>query len=820
MKLSRVLSPLVAFGLVFACIAAASAQVAPGTVPPPATVNPNGGFGQQTNFAQFVTLNAGIAHIQNYALGIFKALFAIELTYAVAMWIAQTKDSNRLLVDYVVKIAQAGAMILLIQNAPTALTFTVNAARCLALDATIGGVSGQSACDPQQLGSSSVATPIATGSSTNRGTNFPPELVSGAMDPGTIMAFGIGLSFSEMLGKPIGNTVGATISGAGQNLARGDVGGAAATVAAGAASTILGTVIALIAALAMSIAFIMLGLEVAGVTMEAVLVGNIGIIFLGFLGHRWTAKYGHNFISYGLAVAARIFVIYVFIGVGEVFFWNTEQQLSASGSWTLPTIVMTVAVAFMLLFMVKRMDKITAAFFKGQSSFSGLHDVVIPAAVDAAAVAYGGAMLAQGAGRLASVAKALGKSNTVRGGGGGGGGALPSGGGPGGPGAPGGPGGGNPGGPGGGGGSGGGSSAVALPKDLSRMAGGSSSTRAFATSNESSTAMGESSHDVGSAPEGRMEAGVAGALAATTMMKTVAPAAALGSSSASSGQRRAQAPTAPTGGAGSGGGGGSAQSGGGASQSSGGVSNSGGGSPLFEGDDLPPASDDAEPYYGDVSEHSEAHNQRANQFAAEYFVEPTDLQKPGVLINPAVLERNTGDRSARARQYRNAGNDGGSTSGTSRSAASGASASSPAGSSGAGASASGSSSTSGSSQAAGSGSSATNAGGGGGGDPADGTVTEVLDPEWMGGGSSRPSAPGASTSGADASASVAAAAMEQRIEALTKTVNGIASQMQSGGRQQSRAQRLRALTAQAAKAASQWGNTAHGGHHIDFQHHD
>ena len=799
MKLSRVLSPLVTFGLIFACVAAASAQVVPGTVPPPAPVNPNGGFGQDTNFAQFVTLNAGIAHIQNYALGIFKALFAIELTYAAGMWIVQAKDSNRILVDYVVKVAQAGAMILLIQNAPTALTFTVNAARCLALDATIGGVSGQSACEPGQLGSSTVATPIATGSSTNRGTNFPPELVSGAMDPGTIMAFGIGLSFNEMLGKPIGNTVGATIGSVGQNLGNGDIGGAAAAVATGAASTILGTVIALIAAIAMSIAFILLALEVAGVTMEAVLVGNIGIVLLGFLGHRWTAKYGHNFISYGLAVAARIFVIYVFIGVGEVFFWNTEQRLSASGTWTLPTIVMTVAVAFMLLFMVKRMDKITAAFFKGQSSFSGLGDFVIPAAVDAAGAAYGGAMLAKGAGRLASVAKALGKSNTVRGGGVGGGGngpgALPPGGGSNDPGGPGGSGSGDPG--------GGSSTAVAVPKEFARMAGGNASTsRAFGNSNEASTTMGETSGEEGSALGGGMEAGVAGAMVATAVMKTVSPAAALGASSAApaAGQRRVQAPTSPTGG---GGGGGGAQSSGGA--------------PVFEGDELPPASDDAEPYYGDVSEHSQAHNQRANQFAAEYFVEPTDLQKPGVLINPSVLERNTGDRSARARQYRNAGNDGGSTSGAGSSSTSGA-ASSPAGSPGASKATSGSSSTSGSSQT----SAASGAGGSGAGsgNSSDGAVTEILDPEWMGGGSSRAPGPGASTSGADATAAAAAAAMEQRIEALTKTVNGLAGQMQSGGRQQSRAQRLRSLTAQAAKAASQWGHTGHGGHHIDFKHHD
>ena len=611
----RRFSPLVALGFVVACIAAANAQGAPGSVPPPATVNPNGGFGQQTNFAQFVTLNAGIAHIQNYALGIFKALFAIELTYAVAMWIAQTKDSNRLLVDYVVKIAQAGAMILLIQNAPTALTFTVNAARCLALDATIGGATGQTACDPAQLGSASIATPLSTNGSTTRGSTFPTELASGAMDPGSVMAFGIQLSFNEMLQKPIGNTVGATIVGVGENLSHGDVRGAAAAVATGAASTILGTVIALIAALAMSLAFVLLSLELAGVTLEAVLVGNIGIIFLGFLGHRWTAKYGHNFISYGLAVAARIFVIYVFVGVGEVFVWNTEQQLSASGSWTLPTIVMSVAVIFMLLFMVKRMDKITAAFFKGQSSFSGLHDVVIPTVVDTIGATLGASALASGGAKgLSAISNGL-KKNTVSNGG----------------------------------------SSAAFPR------GGGPDTPSGDWPNEGAMAVPVPKSLTQSAPSNSSRA--------------------IGQESASS----------------------------------------------------------------------------ANSVPAG-----NDVAEASAPIDPTVLARNTGDRAARAQQYR---------------AANGAAAPAP-----------------------------------------NVTSTSASDAPQPGGAESE-STSSATSSGA-ATAPPPSSAIEKSMDSLTAAVNVLAGSMNGGNQQQSRAKRLRELTRRAAQAAAQYGHTGHGGHHIDFKHHE
>jgi P-type conjugative transfer protein TrbL len=318
------------------------------------------------------------------------------------MWAFQYKESNRLLMDYITKVVQASALMLVITHASVGFNLIVNSARCLALGISFTNSALPSMCSSGQnlMNGNFVEAPSLQEATTATGATVPPELENG-LDPWSLFVFGIRESYGNLLSKSF---VGVITSNYITNPILGPVGSVV--------DSVFGLVVMFLAATAVFSAFVLLALELLGVTMEAALVGNLGIVMLGFLGSRWTNRIGSNYITYGFSVAIRIFVIYIFVGVGEVFFYKFENDILNNNQITLPETASICAVAFALFYMVKRIDKFTHAFTSGQSSFSGLHDVALPTATTALGVAtvVGGAA----AGGATLVGKLAQTTNAVR----------------------------------------------------------------------------------------------------------------------------------------------------------------------------------------------------------------------------------------------------------------------------------------------------------------------------------------------------------------------------------------------------------------------
>lgn len=64
------------------------------------------------------------------------------------------------------------------------------------------------------------------------------------------------------------------------------------------------------------LAFVVIAAQLLRVLIESYLIVSGGVLFLGFAGFRATAAYAENYINYAVAVAIKVFVLYLLVGVG------------------------------------------------------------------------------------------------------------------------------------------------------------------------------------------------------------------------------------------------------------------------------------------------------------------------------------------------------------------------------------------------------------------------------------------------------------------------------------------------------------------------
>ncbi len=142
-----------------------------------------------------------------------------------------------------------------------------------------------------------------------------------------------------------------------------------------------------------------------------------GIIMLGFGGSQWTRDYAINYYKTVLAIATKLFVIQLLVGIGQAIVSNWANQLSENPQFAEMFVI--AGGVLVLYILVKNIGGLVESLITGSgaASTSGSGAVVAAAAGAAAAVAgmaTAGASVAQqatGMGQAASAANTLAAMN-------------------------------------------------------------------------------------------------------------------------------------------------------------------------------------------------------------------------------------------------------------------------------------------------------------------------------------------------------------------------------------------------------------------------
>lgn len=170
------------------------------------------------------------------------------------------------------------------------------------------------------------------------------------------------------------------------------------------------------------------------VVVEMYVVTAAGIILLGFGGSQWTVDYAKRYLTYCFSVGAKLYVLFLVVGVGEQFIntWAETQDPS-----NLTNVLSLAGVLLMMLILIKMIPDVVQAIINGAAlgsgtpSMGGMAAAATGAAAGAVTGGIGSAMAVKAASSLASsqlgqAAGAVGTSGTGGGGtGGGGGGGSP-----------------------------------------------------------------------------------------------------------------------------------------------------------------------------------------------------------------------------------------------------------------------------------------------------------------------------------------------------------------------------------------------------------
>jgi type IV secretion system protein TrbL len=128
---------------------------------------------------------------------------------------------------------------------------------------------------------------------------------------------------------------------------------------------------ALFCAVAVAAAYIIVAIQVLVVMIESyVVVLGGGVLFLGFAASRWTAAFAEQMIAYAFCLGARIFLLYLFVGVGMDVTQGFVRAISSSQIFAEPSPLLQVtggALAF--AYVVSSVPRDVARRLTGQHSF-------------------------------------------------------------------------------------------------------------------------------------------------------------------------------------------------------------------------------------------------------------------------------------------------------------------------------------------------------------------------------------------------------------------------------------------------------------------
>lgn len=140
------------------------------------------------------------------------------------------------------------------------------------------------------------------------------------------------------------------------------------------------------------------------VMAEMYIVTAAGVLLLGFGGSQWTADYAKRYITYCVSVGAKLYVLFLIVGLGEQFIYNWAIGQDKS---QFSIVLAILGVLVMLVVLVKMIPDIIQGIINGTSigsgtpSITGMAAAAGGAAIGATVGAAGGAMAVREASKLA-----------------------------------------------------------------------------------------------------------------------------------------------------------------------------------------------------------------------------------------------------------------------------------------------------------------------------------------------------------------------------------------------------------------------------------
>ena len=345
----------------------------------PAVAQATTSVGLSTIMSTFQSTTQGwYSAIFTDALGLFGALFGIEVTWLVVTWLIGGKDVHDIFSSFIKKLLTIGFFYTVLESSSQWVPWVIGGFKNVA--ASAGGEPITTVGDIAMTGVRAFVICIEAG---------PMAMVHDAS------------SFWS-------NVWNLNLSGAASSLA--SLGSADLGTATGI-NLLVGAIVGLI----MLFSFTYVVLELVAVQLEGMIVLSVGVIMLGFGGARWTARFVESYMQYSVSVGVRLMVITLWASFIE---WQVNPLIKTTlinGNASMGSFAIVLILALLIAWLTKKLPGFANSILSGQSTLSGgeLYNAVKGGAIAAAAVVTGGAVLAAGstgAGALSAAEGAAGSS--------------------------------------------------------------------------------------------------------------------------------------------------------------------------------------------------------------------------------------------------------------------------------------------------------------------------------------------------------------------------------------------------------------------------
>ena len=319
--------------------------------------------GLSTIMSTFQTTTQGWYHaIFTDALGLFGALFGIEITWLAVTWMIGGKDVHDIFSSFIKKLLTIGFFYTVLESSSQWVPWIIGGFKTVAINA--GGVPVTTVGDLVMTGVQGFITCIGAG----------PAVATNAA--GSTLSDLWNLNFSGALSSA----------------------GTLASAVIGITSG-LDFIVGLIVGFILLMSFVYVVLELVAVQLEGMIVLSMGVIMLGFGGARWTARFVESYMQYAVAVGVRLMVITLWASFIE---WQVNPLIKTTlinGNASLESYAIVIVLALLVAWLTKKLPGFANSILSGQSTLSGgeLYDAVKKGSIAAAAVVTGGAALAAGA---------------------------------------------------------------------------------------------------------------------------------------------------------------------------------------------------------------------------------------------------------------------------------------------------------------------------------------------------------------------------------------------------------------------------------------
>ena len=334
----------------------------------PATAQATTSVGLSTIMTTFQSVTQGWYHaIFTDALGLFAALFGIEVTWLAVTWMIGGKDVHDIFSSFVKKLLSIGFFYIVLESSGQWVPWIIGGFKNVAV--TAGG------------------EPITT-------VSF---IAMTGLRAFILCIEGGPVSTIHSAGTALSDLWNLNLSGAAT--AMGNAADSAVTTALGV-NTLVGILVGFI----LLLSFIYVVLELVAVQLEGMIVLSAGVIMLGFGGSSFTSRFVEAYMQYSVSVGVRLMVITLWASFIE---WQVNPLIKSTlinGNAGLEAYGVVLILALLIAWLTKKLPGFANSILSGQSTLSGgeLYDAVKKGSIAAAAVVTGGAVLAAGVAGTAS----------------------------------------------------------------------------------------------------------------------------------------------------------------------------------------------------------------------------------------------------------------------------------------------------------------------------------------------------------------------------------------------------------------------------------